>query len=210
MSKANLSEERIKQLYDPNFFYEYGMNPAMKNLIQTMQENTENGNKPSMKTVVKGQPKRWFPFRDYEDFLVKELRVYNFMRSLPILFASSVFFAYSIVQAKLLLPVGKYGYTKVTHTPFFRAWGYLGVAGAMAYPAVMGYFWYKTVLFTGSKFYHHIILQERNWLVEYFKFTPSHGDYAFRDTPLSTDMHMPSDAKILMNQKVVPQPKWFQ
>ena len=207
---ANISEERIKQLYDPNFFYEYGMNPNMKQLIQIMQENTEIGAKPTMRTTVKGQPKRWFPFRDFDDFLVKELRVYNFMRSLPIFFASSVFFVYSIVQAKLLLPVGKYGYTKISHTPFYRAWGNLGVAGALAYPAVMGYFWYKTFLFTGKKFYHHVVLQERNWLVEYFKFTPPHGDYAFKDTPISSQMLIPADAVALMNQKVVPPPKWFQ
>lgn len=41
--KEKIDPEEVKRMYDPNFFYEYGDNPALKQLIQIQIENNAEG-----------------------------------------------------------------------------------------------------------------------------------------------------------------------
>ncbi len=41
--KEKIDPEEVKRMYDPNFFYEYGDNPALKQLIQFQIENNAEG-----------------------------------------------------------------------------------------------------------------------------------------------------------------------
>ena len=41
MNKGTASEEELKKLYDPNTFYEYGDNPAFKQLMNFSVENLQ-------------------------------------------------------------------------------------------------------------------------------------------------------------------------
>jgi len=47
------AEEEIKKLYDPNFFYEYGDNPALKRLMEMLVENNREGKYVDTRTSVK-------------------------------------------------------------------------------------------------------------------------------------------------------------
>ena len=47
-----------------------------------------------------------------------------------------------------------------------HSYGPLGVAGVLSFYGGYTYFWYKTSLFTGKKFYNHVLLGERQWMYE--------------------------------------------
>lgn len=53
MAKIKPSEEEIKKLYDPNFFYEHGDNPALKKFMEIMVENHREGVLEDTRTYVK-------------------------------------------------------------------------------------------------------------------------------------------------------------
>jgi hypothetical protein len=67
MAKVQVSKAEIKQLYDENFFYEYGDNPANKKYIEIMQANLKDGNMPEFRSYLFNNRLRWFMARDCED-----------------------------------------------------------------------------------------------------------------------------------------------
>ena len=204
------SDLKTPDYHDQNFFYEYGDNPKYKNLIGLVQANNYKGALPIFKTVVYDKPKRWFPFRNMDDFLSKDMRVYSFPRTIPFLVAGFAFFIQSIAQARTMLPVGRYGYTKISQTPFFKHWGSLGAAAVLAYPCVMGYLFYRVLSFSSVMFFQRVILQERNWFHEYQKFDNPHGNYNFKDAALSQDDYVPKEARVAMKKNSLPDPLWFK
>lgn len=46
------SEEDIKALHDPDFFYNHGDNPAHKKLIEVASANTYNGSLPEFRSTL--------------------------------------------------------------------------------------------------------------------------------------------------------------
>ena len=196
--------------YNKDLFYEYGANPNYKNLVEMMQDNTYKGGYPNLKTFVFGKPQRWFPFRDLDDFLEKEMRVYSFPRSLPFVLASMTFFMLSLHHLTTYLPVGRFGYTRFNQTPFYKTWGKVGLIGAFTYPLVMGYFFVKTTIFSGKLFYNRVIMQERNWMFENIKFTNPHGNYHYSDSYLSSDKAIPNQAQIDIKAGSLPDAMWFK
>jgi hypothetical protein len=42
-TKKTASSEELSKLYDPNYFYEHGDNPAMRHFVNIMQENVKGG-----------------------------------------------------------------------------------------------------------------------------------------------------------------------
>ena len=204
------ADERIKDMYDPNYFYEYGMDPSLKNLIHIVQQNTGGNQFSVAKTIVKGQPNRWFPFRSMDDIMQRELRAYTFVRCIPLMMMFTTMFGISLVQTRRLLPLGRYGYTQISHLPFYKAWGPLGVAALVSYPLVAGYIWYRALCFSTTKFYYHVVLQQRNYSVEYGKFNNPNVEYNFSDSPLSHPDNLTKEAKDALKKRIVPEPKWFK
>ena len=52
MKKATASPEEIQKLYDPNTFFEYGDNPALKKFMEIMVENHREGKMLDYRTPV--------------------------------------------------------------------------------------------------------------------------------------------------------------
>ena len=52
MKSTTASPEEIKRLYDPNTFYDYGDNPAMKKFMEIMVENQREGKLLDYRTPV--------------------------------------------------------------------------------------------------------------------------------------------------------------
>lgn len=87
MSKENTLDNVVpehKKFYDPNYFYEYGMNPAWKNLMKYVSENTREGSHQDFRTLVT-KKKRFFMARNLEDFYERDLHAITFVRSLGML-----------------------------------------------------------------------------------------------------------------------------
>ena len=180
-------EKRKKELFDPDYFFEYGMNPSFKNLQQIIGQNTMNGMKPNYLTAVSTKPRTNYFWRDVTDIWERELRLTSFPLSLNALFLSTSFFLLSIRFARNYLPVGMYGIRKVTQTHWYKQWGYPGVLAVLAVPAYMLHVQVKTIGFCFEKFYNQVIMEERNWLYEYAKANNPRADFHFDDSPFSTD-----------------------
>ena len=62
MSKGQIepTKEEVQQLYDPNYFYEYGDNPAMKKYMEIAVENQREGKMRDTRTYVRNNYTRYF------------------------------------------------------------------------------------------------------------------------------------------------------
>ena len=93
------------------------------------------------------------------------------------------------------MPLGQHGITKISQTQFFHLYGPIGVAGALVVPATgiyiiynninifiskAIYLWYKTFCFTSKKFYNHVLMGERNWILESERRDYGQGEYYLR------------------------------
>ena len=180
-------EKRKKELFDPDYFFEYGMNPSFKNLQQIIGQNSINGLRPNYVTNVSTKQRSMFYWRDVTDIWERELRLTSFPLSLNALFLSTACFLLSIRFAKNYLPVGMYGVRNVQQTHWYKTWGYPGVFAVLAVPAYLFHVEVKTIGFCWEKFYNQIIMQERNWMYEYAKLNNPRADFHFNDSPFSTD-----------------------
>lgn len=52
MTKRKVSPEEIQQLYNPDTFYNYGDNPALKKLMEITVENNREGKMMDYRTPV--------------------------------------------------------------------------------------------------------------------------------------------------------------
>ena len=57
--KIVASEDEIKKLYEPDYFYEHGDNPAFKKFMEICSENIKEGKLPDYRTYVKNDYKRF-------------------------------------------------------------------------------------------------------------------------------------------------------
>lgn len=77
MAKQTASPEEIQKLYDPDTFYNYGDNPALKKLMEITVENNREGKMMDYRTPVTDQYKRFtiFPskFKNELFFLTESL-----------------------------------------------------------------------------------------------------------------------------------------
>ena len=195
--------------YNKDLFYEYGSNPDYKHLVELVQDNTSKGGFPDFRTYVFGRPNRWFPFRDIDDLLKKDMRVYSFPRTIPFLLLGISLLGQSIYHVKTYFPLGKYGYTSIKQIPFYKKYGIVGVIGSSLYVLSCAYFCYKTTKLSLQMFYERVIMQERNWLLEYYKFTNEHGNYYYSDSYTSNEKMIPEQSLKDINKNSLPEPKYF-
>lgn len=202
-------QKKVQTLYDPENFFEHGMNPAIKDLQQLVGENSMEGHVPKYSTTVDTKPRRTGWWRDITDIYDRELRCYTFIRSVPIWMFVTANFLLSIRFARNFLPVGKYGIRKISQTHFYKHWGPLGVAGVIAMPAFGFHIWVKTTIYTLQKFYNHVIMQERNWFHEYAKFTNARAGFEFPDSPFADDEDSTTDYATHAANLSTEYPDWF-
>ena len=202
-------QNRIKTLYDPDTYLEHGMNPALKDLQRMIGENSLEGIMPRYVTTIDTKPRRTSWWRDVTDIYDRELRCYNFLRSVPIWMFVTANFLLSVRYARSFLPVGKYGIRRIDQTHFYKHWGWLGVGAVCAMPAFGFSIWVKTTGYMLQKFYSHVIMQERNWFYEYNKFTNSRAGFEFEDAPFSDDEDPTNDYGAFAAAITPEYPDWF-
>jgi hypothetical protein len=62
MSQPTASPEQIQKLYDPNTFFEYGDNPALKKFMEMMVENCREGKMIDYRTPVLEKYRKFYLF----------------------------------------------------------------------------------------------------------------------------------------------------
>jgi hypothetical protein len=209
MSQPTASPEQIQKLYDPNTFFEYGDNPALKKFMEMMVENCREGKMIDYRTPVLEKYRKIWLARNWDDVLQRDLKCYTFPRSLAVFGLSSMVFLITLRWTRLLMPIGENGITKISQTQFYHLYGPFGAACAFAIPLSAFYLWYKTGKFTAKKFYNHVILGDRQWLFEDSRQNPSYGEYYFKDTYLSHEEALPDVARGEMAKNKWPKPDFF-
>lgn len=209
-----ISTERKNELYDENYFWDYGSDPAKKKLIEVhAQVQTDRGGLPDLRVLVYGAPARWLPFRDFDDFVSKTLNCNTTLTSLLPVLATYSMVGFALKKFNQAYPVGKYGMKTVRSTPFYRKWGFLSFASLASLPMVFLYFHVKAWIYASKMFYNRVILQDRDWLRERSKFNNPWGAYLYADHPLSEQSNFPLDAAKLIeqrNKEQIKPPKLFK
>jgi hypothetical protein len=57
--KLTASEEEIKKIYEPDYFYEHGSNPAYKKFVDIASENIIAGDSPDYRACMKDNQSRY-------------------------------------------------------------------------------------------------------------------------------------------------------
>ena len=111
--------------------------------------------------------------RNWDDFLQRDMKAITFPRAFTVFMLNTIATFTVLKWSRLLLPVGKFGIRNVTQTSLYYNFGPLGVigAGGIAFAGKLKdnigvYTWWKTFKFTAHKFYRHVLMQDRNWLLE--------------------------------------------
>ena len=113
MAKVQVSKAEIKQLYDENFFYEYGDNPANKKYIEIMQANLKDGNMPEFRSYLFNNRLRWFMARDCEDIFQRDFKFYTFPRALAGLTGATLAYTGLLNWTFKNFPLGHNGVTRL-------------------------------------------------------------------------------------------------
>ena len=83
MSKKQVaSEADIKKLYDPDFFYEHGDNPANKHFMEMVGQNLNNGDAPDFRSYIVDNRQRWFMFKSIDELMERDFKCNTFPRTL--------------------------------------------------------------------------------------------------------------------------------
>lgn len=123
MPKQQASKAEIKQLYDENFFYEYGDNPANKKYIEIMQANLKDGNMPEFRSYLFNNRLRWFLARDCEDVFQRDFKFYTFPRAFFGLTCATLFYSGLLSWSFKTFPLGRNGITRLGQTQFGKTFG---------------------------------------------------------------------------------------
>lgn len=67
--KLILTDDDLKEVLSEDYFYEHGLNPALKHLVEFQQQNTYGGMFYHARTFSRGRFWRFFFARDINDFL---------------------------------------------------------------------------------------------------------------------------------------------
>lgn len=204
-----MKSEELAKYYDPNYFYEYGANPAFKNLVKLTKANYHNGKSHiDFRTVTSNKPGKIFFARDLNDVFERELKLYTTPRAFANMISCYGLLAMSVYYCTSYLPVGSYGITKVSQTQFYKVYGKLGAGFAISLPIVAGYIFAKSIIYFCNMFYKRVILQERNWLFEMQKYDNIHASYMFLDTPLASEDSLNLDQREALGGGIIPDPLW--
>ena len=122
--------------------------------------------------------------RNFDDFLQRDVKAHNFLRSFCVWTLSSMFLISATKVSRRMIPVGRFGIRSINETQFYQNFGWAGVAGLGAWWGFAAYAWWKCTRFMTHKFYRHIIQQNRNWIHESLEVSKL-GNYYYPESVLT-------------------------
>jgi hypothetical protein len=117
------TEGDLKKLYSPDYFYEHGDNPAHKKLIEVASANVFNGEFPEWRSHIFDNKARWLMARNFDDLLHRDFKIYTAPRALAVFTIATLGLVNVVGACNRLLPVGQFGITKMSQTPFYHRFG---------------------------------------------------------------------------------------
>lgn len=130
-----ITQKALEALYEPDYFHNHGMNPAMKTMMRRMQVNTgKRGETKEMRAVVNMESARMIFTRDIDDYLSRNLRV----TTLPKYFITGLIalglYDSLVTYVYRHFPMGTRGITKYSQTTFFKRFGPIPSAAMLSLP----------------------------------------------------------------------------
>ena len=108
------------------------------------------------------------------------------------------------------MPVGQFGITKISQTPFYHKFGRFATLAALTMPYIAFYAWFRISTFCMRRLWNNIVLQEREWYFEVDR-NNYYGNYYFLDTPLASEdsiAYFGLSEIGSKNAKKMPKPEW--
>ena len=198
----------IKKLYEPDTFYEHGDNPAYKRFMEIATKTFNEGKQPEHRSNIKDTKARLLMARNFDDLMQRDFKVYTAPRAIGAFVCATLGLGNLIGWSNRMLPVGQFGITKLSQTPFYHKFGRIPAIAVAAVPYIAFYVWFRVTTFCFRRIWNNVVLQDRVWAFEQERF-PYYGHYYFMDTPLSCPDAMPALATIEMqNSNKAPIPDW--
>jgi len=185
------SEAEIKELYDENYFYEHGSNPAYKKYIEIASENTIGGESPDYRSFIKDNRQRSILALTWDSFLQNQCKGYTATRSVALWYLSGLILLKTLRFTKSHLPIGMHGIRSVRQTQLFRMYGAVPCIAVLMAPIAMTWAFLNCSVFAGKKVYNHAICGERAWIHEHMRWNNSSQNYFFNDSPMSCEESFP-------------------
>ena len=195
------SDSEIKELYDPDYFYEHGSNPAYKKYIDIASENIYDGESPDYRSYIKDNRQRSLLALTWDQFLQNQVKAYTATRAVAIFGLSVGVFYRSVQFVQKHMPIGQHGIRNVRQTQLFRLYGAFPCLVLSTFPIISAWGMLNCGAFAAKKVYHHAILGERCWIHEHQRWNHSAQNYYFNDSPMSCEESFPDIARGLLAMK---------
>ena len=189
------SEAEIKAMYEEDYFYEHGSNPAYKKLCEIASENLYEGDTPDYRSAIKDNMARGVLALTWESFISNQCKAYTATRAVGCWVVASLFLNNSIRFTRGHLPIGRHGIRSFRQTQVFRLYGAIPVVGLCTLPIFAGWAWLNVSVYTAKKVYNAAILGDRNWIHEHLRWNHANQHYYFDDSPMSCDESFPDAAR---------------
>ena len=72
----------VKKLYEPDFFYEHGDNPANKRFLELAKANIYGGQAPEYRSYIWDNKARFLMARNFDDLMQRDFKIYTAPRAL--------------------------------------------------------------------------------------------------------------------------------
>ena len=168
----------------PNFFYDHGRDPALKELIYLVSANGSTKTGLDRNQVVyynNHAPRRFAKFKNMREFFVNTCMANTITRTMLVYTGISMASFVAWKSGKGFLPIGHYGVRNLRNLNAVKVYGPLGVVAPMALMALSAYVWFRASVYTGGFIMNNIFYGKRDYLHLYTTYNNEFGNYAFSD-----------------------------
>jgi len=136
-SGTEFNEGELKNLYEPDYFYDHGDNPALKDFLKRTQANvSEKSELPDYRAHVPFGGQRWTFTRTIDDMLERNLRITTLPRYALALYMTYVGFGKTFTWVQRHFPYGQNGITSMKQCQFYKIYGSIPSRVMIAIPFI--------------------------------------------------------------------------
>ena len=168
----------------PNFFYDHGRDPALKELVYLISANgstTTGINRNQTMYYNTHAPRRFAKFKNMQEFFVNTCMANTIPRTMMVYTTISMASYIGWKSGRGFLPIGHYGVRNLRNLNAVKVYGLAGIVGPVAAMALSAYIWYRASVYTGSFIINNVLYGKRDYLHLYTTYNNEFGNYAFSD-----------------------------
>ena len=169
----------------PDYFYDEGKNPAMKDLVFLRAANYDpdvgEGHVFRTQYSEPYAPRRFFLFKDFKEFFEDRCDC-NTIPKATALYAMVMGVCSQVhVALQGFFPFGRYGIRNYQDLHAYRRYGMKGVAIPAMLMGINLFTMYRATAYISGKYWNYVVKNERNWKAVKLKYETEFGDYGYSD-----------------------------